>query len=104
VERASPLSCELLFEGGHLADVTAEATTGITSGDPLSAESDLIAVGTRVEVRSRFIGSWSRGFEVAEHRGTRYGIKRLSDQSILPDDFEPSEVRAERRKHDYWWY
>ncbi len=63
-----------------------------------------IPVGTRVEVRSRFVGSWSRGFEIAGTDERGYAIKRLSDGSILPDEFEPSEIRAERRKHDFWWY
>lgn len=65
---------------------------------------DLIPVGTRVEVRSRFVGSWSRGFEVAGQNERGYAIKRLSDGSVLPDDFDPSEVRAERHKRDFWWY
>lgn len=64
----------------------------------------LIDVGTRVEVRNKFLGSWSRGFEVYEHRNGGYGIKRLSDTSILPGDFDPYDVRAERRRHDFWWY
>jgi hypothetical protein len=71
---------------------------------PAVTEPELIAVGTPVEVRSRFVGSWSRGFEVADHRDGRYRIKRLSDGSILPDEFDTQEVRSERRRHDYWWY
>ena len=63
----------------------AEATTGV----PAATEPELIAVGTPVEVRSRFVGSWSRGFEVADHRDGRYRIKRLSDGSVLPDEFDP---------------
>jgi hypothetical protein len=100
VAETSPLSCEVLCEGGHLAEVTTE----LMSEAPRSVEADPLPVGTRVEVRSRFIGSWSRGFEVAEHRGDRYGIKRLSDGSVLPDDFDQDEIRPERRKHDFWWY
>jgi hypothetical protein len=77
-----------------------EATTAAQT----SAEHDLIPAGNRVEVRSRFVGTWSRGFEVAGHHEGRYVIKRLSDTSILPDEFDPSEVRVERHKHDFWWY
>jgi len=64
----------------------------------------LIPVGTPVEVRSRFVGSWSRGFEIAGYGERGYLVKRLSDGSILPDEFEATEIRAERRKHDFWWY
>ena len=76
----------------------------VTTGVPAATEPELIAVGTPVEVRSRFVGSWSRGFEVADHTDGRYRIKRLSDGSILPDEFDTAEVRPERRRHDYWWY
>ena len=76
---------------------------GATSGAFTATDPDPIPVGTRVEVRSRFIGTWSRGFEIAEHRDNCYGIKRLSDGSLLPDGFDPSDVRPERRKNDFWW-
>jgi hypothetical protein len=69
-----------------------------------ATEPELMAVGTPVEVRNRFVGTWSRGFEVADHEAGRYRIKRLSDGSILPDEFDPQEVRPERRRHDFWWY
>jgi hypothetical protein len=72
----------------------AEGTEGSTS----------IPNGTPVEVRNRFVGSWSHGFEIAGQSERGYRIKRLSDGSILPDEFEPTEVRAEHRKHDFWWY
>jgi hypothetical protein len=71
---------------------------------PAVTEPELIPVGTPVEVRSRFVGSWSRGFEVADHPHGRYKIKRLSDGSVLPDEFDPEEIRHERRKRDFWWY
>jgi hypothetical protein len=77
---------------------------GATTGATTETDPDPIPVGTRVEVRSRFIGTWSRGFEVADHRDGNYAIKRLSDGSVLPDDFDPSDVRPERRRHDFWWY
>jgi hypothetical protein len=91
----SEFSCELP-EGAHVAGVSTGVSTAI---DP-----DPIPVGTRVEVRSLFIGTWSRGFEIADHRGGKYRIKRLSDGSVLPDDFDPVDVRPERRKRDFWWY
>lgn len=66
---------------------------------------DELATGTRVDVRSRFVGSWSRGFEVAEKVDEiGYRVKRLSDGAVLPDVFDEDEVRPERRKRDFWWY
>lgn len=60
--------------------------------------------GTKVEVRSRFDGRWSRGFEVAEVLDRAYRVRRLSDGSLLPADFVEDEVRAERKRQGLWWY
>lgn len=60
--------------------------------------------GTRVDVRSRYLGSWARGFEVVERLPDGFMIRRLSDGSVLPDVFEPDDVRPERRKQGLWWY
>jgi hypothetical protein len=87
-------SCELP-EGAHVV--------GATTGASTATDPEPIPVGTRVEVRSRFIGTWSRGFEIADNRESGYWIKRLSDGSVLPDAFDPSDVRPERRKNDFWW-
>jgi hypothetical protein len=57
---------------------------------------------TRVEVRNNFDGSWSKGFEVAEVTERGYRIRRASDGSVLPTEFEATEVRKERRR-DNWW-
>ena len=63
-----------------------------------------LAEGTRVDVRNRFVGSWSHGFEVAEHVEGGYRVRRLSDDSVLPDVFPSEDVRSERRKQGMWWY
>jgi len=63
-----------------------------------------IPQGTRVDVRNRFVGSWSRGFEVAERVADGYRVRRLSDNSVLPDVFPSDDVRSERRKQGLWWY
>jgi len=55
-------------------------------------------------VRNRFIGSWSHGFEVAERVQGGYRVRRLSDNSVLPDIFSTEDVRSERRKQGLWWY
>jgi len=65
---------------------------------------DTLAVGTAVDVRSRYVGTWSSGFEVAEPLQDGYRILRLSDGSVLPDVFTNDDVRAKRHKTGQWWY
>lgn len=67
---------------------------------------DSLRAGVRVDVRSRFVGDWSRGFEVAERVEAEggYRLRRLSDGSVLPDVFREEDLRPERRKADFWWY
>jgi len=60
--------------------------------------------GTRVDVRNRFVGTWSHGFEIAERVDDGYRVRRLSDGSVLPDVFAGDDIRAERRKQGLWWY
>jgi hypothetical protein len=60
----------------------------------LSEPTIAFAVGTSVDVKNRFVGSWSSGFEVAGHVEDGYLIRRLSDRSILPDPLSSNEVRA----------
>jgi len=59
--------------------------------------------GTVVEVRSRFDGSWSSGFEVADVEEAGYVIRRLSDGSVLPVPLPLDDVRRERRR-ETWWF
>ncbi|MHB8680709.1 MAG: hypothetical protein ACYDA2_01240 [Acidimicrobiales bacterium] len=51
------------------------------------------AVGTPVLVRNRYLGAWSRGFQVAEHVPGGYRIRRLSDGSVFPDVFSVEDVK-----------
>ncbi|HET6953857.1 MAG TPA: hypothetical protein VFI47_26065 [Acidimicrobiales bacterium] len=63
--------------------------------------------GARVEVRNRFDGSWSQGFEVAEalpprrsgqpdeRAGVAYRVRRLGDDAVLNATFRPEEVRRD---------
>jgi hypothetical protein len=59
--------------------------------------------GTQVEVRNRFNGDWTSGFEVADVRAgsigplpAEYWLRRLSDGTKLSPSFAPSEVRLRR--------
>jgi hypothetical protein len=65
---------------------------------------DYLAQGVSVEVRDHFLGSWSRGFEVAGVEDGNYRIRRVSDGTILPVLFPPEDVRRTRHKRGLWWY
>ena len=69
------------------------------------SEEEQLAAGTPVDVCSRYIGTWSPGFEVAEIVGDVYRVRRLSDGSVLPTEFSVNDVRAQRpKKTGLWWY
>lgn len=63
---------------------------------------EAMALGTKVEVRNGFDGSWSRGFEVAAADEEGYRLRRLSDGSVLPRSFPDEAVRQERRRNMWW--
>lgn len=46
---------------------------------------DEVEVGSPVAVKTRYLGSWTTGFEVAELLDDGYLVKRVSDGTILPD-------------------
>jgi hypothetical protein len=52
------------------------------------------AVGTSVDVKNRYIGTWSHGFEIAGLVEHGYLIRRVSDGSVLPDALSFDEVRS----------
>lgn len=78
----------------------AEGSGGISAEG--SVEAGRLKAGTAVEVRSRFEGSWSRGFEIEEALDEGYRIRRLSDGSVLPVVLHPDEIRRERRRQTWW--
>ena len=62
-----------------------------------------LPLGTEVEVRNRFDGDWTSGFEVAEvadattgPRPTEYWLRRCSDGTRLGLSFAPGDVRVRR--------
>jgi hypothetical protein len=60
--------------------------------------------GARVEVRSRFDRAWARGFEIAEVTEHGYRLRRLSDGTVLPVEFDEDDIRHEKRRQGLWWY
>ncbi|TMM10045.1 MAG: hypothetical protein E6G01_18705 [Actinobacteria bacterium] len=53
-----------------------------------------IEAGTEVEVRNRFTGDWSVGFEVISRSDGVVRVRRLRDGAILPTAFRDDEVRV----------
>ncbi|MCL4434582.1 MAG: hypothetical protein M1399_07435 [Actinobacteria bacterium] len=63
-----------------------------------------LAIDTHVEVRDRYQGTWARGFAIAEWLENGYRVRRISDDTTLPDVFTVDEVRPSRRRQGLWWY
>jgi hypothetical protein len=53
-----------------------------------------IETGTEVEVRNRFTGEWSVGFEVVGRSNGVFHVRRLRDGAILPVAFRDEEIRV----------
>ena len=54
-------------------------------------------VGTPIQVKTRFDGSWGRGFEIAEvivtsGQAPSFRVKRVSDGRLLPTLFSVDDV------------
>jgi hypothetical protein len=63
----------------------------------------LLEYGTRVEVRQRFDGRWSRGFLVESATAEGYIVRREYDGFVLPDSFAADDIRHEKRHRSMWW-
>ena len=61
---------------------------------------EALAVGTPVMVRTRYLGSWAGGFVVAEVVEGGYRLRRLSDGSQVPHEFDFGAVRADTDASD----
>ena len=87
------------------------ALTHTTSGperfgaDAVTPADDAFEPGTAIEVRNRFDGRWSKGFEISAVNADGYRVVRLSDGRELPTLFDPSDIRRPRdRRRGSWWY
>jgi len=68
--------------------------------DPVTTDPDRpLPIGCVVDVRTRYLGQWSGGFEVADNVRGGCRIRRSSDGSVFADVFQWSDVRpaSERR-------
>lgn len=76
-----------------------ETATGNPDTDPAGGR---LGVGTRVEVRNDFDGTWSPGFSVAAALRDGYRLRRRSDDVEVPGVFGFDQVRRERRRATWW--
>ena len=79
---------------------------GEHAADPMGSAA--LPPGARVEVRNRFDGSWSTGFEVAEavpppegDVPAAYWVRRVADHAVLNATFRPDYVRREPQRRGW---
>jgi hypothetical protein len=68
----------------------------------MEPDEELLAHGTRVEVRKRFDGKWARGFTIEHGNAEGYTVRRENDGAVLPERFPADEVRIEKRSLRFW--
>jgi len=56
--------------------------------------SAVLVPGTEIEVRTRYLDSWARGFEVASVERGRVTVRRRSDRVVLPVTIAREDVRS----------
>ena len=65
----------------------------MTAARPASAHR--FVPGTEVEVRTRYLASWARGFEVAAvHDDRHVRLRRRCDGAILPTPINVEQLRT----------
>ncbi|HTL85486.1 MAG TPA: hypothetical protein VL856_09900 [Acidimicrobiia bacterium] len=52
-----------------------------------------LPVGSHVQVRNRYLGSWTSGFDVVNATRDGYWLRRDSDAEVLPRPFVADDVR-----------
>ena len=71
------------------------AGRGARGGAVSDSREPTLAVGTRVQVRNRFLSDFAPGFEVAGVSAAGYVERRLSDGGELPVPFGDDEVQLD---------
>jgi hypothetical protein len=92
-ENGPAFKSTVLFDEGGKYISPPEGRALSENGFTETIETEFLTVGTRVDVRNRTFGTWSRGFQVAVVVEGGYLIRRLSDRYLLPTCFSPAEVR-----------
>lgn len=62
---------------------------------PDSFEDEQLAIGTRVQVRNRYLADFAPGFVVDEVTAGGYLVRRVSDGARLPMVFAAEDVRPD---------
>jgi hypothetical protein len=62
-----------------------------------SAATTRLARGAEVEVRTHYLGTWARGFEIASIEGDGAQLRRRSDGALLPVTIPVEHVRRDLR-------
>ena len=65
-----------------------------------SASTAELARGTAVEVRTHYLGTWSRGFEITSIDGDRAQLRRRSDGVLLPVTIPVERLRRDPPHRD----
>jgi hypothetical protein len=60
-------------------------------GEPVGGNA--VQIHVPVEVRSRYDGQWAAGFQIADRTEHGYRLRRLSDDTVLPGEFSPDDIR-----------
>jgi len=61
--------------------------------DEITVRNQDLPLGTTVMVRTRYLGTWTHGFEIAELLDEGYRLRRLSDGSLLGDAIAFDDVQ-----------
>jgi len=82
----------------RLSTVSSESPDGrpwrLILGDARHSEVDeLLPVGTDVKVKTQYLGSWTSGFVIAAQLEHGYRLRRVSDGSEVPGEFDRADVR-----------
>ena len=54
-----------------------------------------LSVGDRVDVHTKFDGSWCPGFEIAAVQDRGYLVRRIHDGQVLPEPTSGDDLRPE---------
>jgi len=94
-----PSSAQPMADAERLSNASTASPAGrpwrLFMGQSRHSEVDeLLPVGTEVNVRTQYLGSWTTGFVVVAQLEDGYRLRRLSDGSELPGEFARTDVRS----------
>ena len=60
----------------------------------------ILTIGSPIEVCSVF--GWNNGFQIAEISDKGYRVLRVSDNYVLPGEFDPALIRQDSQRLIMW--